>query len=103
MYLELISKYSWDESIALVSEILSKNNDTSHLFALITQWMTEQNSEQKLNLAFPKWLFYFSNEDKKLLEIFCQQYGFNIEPNSYLLNDTFLNHVSIGDALEKIW
>ena len=79
LYAELIMVINWNEGVTQISEILKNNNDTSYLFALITNWMSIGGNENNLNNAFGKWVEYFSEEDKVLLKEFCKQYSFTVK------------------------
>lgn len=85
LYAELIIMYNWNEGVSLISEILKKNNDSSYLFVLITNWMTQKDKEEQLTVAFQEWAKYFTTEDKNILKLFCEQYGFN---NTHIISPT---------------
>ncbi|MBK9482630.1 MAG: hypothetical protein IPO02_11770 [Bacteroidetes bacterium] len=52
LYAELLMTNNWNEGVNQITEILKRNNDTSYLFALITNWMSDGENEINLNNAF---------------------------------------------------
>lgn len=103
LYAELIIKYNWEEGVAIISEILEKDNDTSYLFALITDWMTLDDSTNNLVYAFTIWEQYFTEKDLELLNAFREQYGFT---NSTNLKTTSVSHkytteITLGKAFKN--
>ena len=79
LYAELLMTNNWNEGVNQITEILKRNNDTSYLFALITNWMSDGENEINLNNAFNLWVQYFSKEDKEFLAEYCKQYSFKVE------------------------
>lgn len=79
LYAELLINNNWMEGEKQITEILKGNKDTSYLFALITNWMSDGENEDNLNNAFSIWVQHFNEEDKELLNEFCKQYSFNVK------------------------
>ena len=79
LYAELLIVINWYEGVNQIAEILKNNNDSSYLFALITNWMSVGGNEKNLNDAFNIWVQYFSEEDKDLLKEFCKQYSLKVK------------------------
>jgi len=79
LYAELLMTNNWSEGVNQITDILKINNDTSYLFALITNWMSVGGNENNLSNAFNTWVQYFSEDDKELLKEFCKQYSFTVK------------------------
>ena len=97
LYAELLINNNWREGENQITEILKVNKDTSYLFALITNWISDGENENNLNNAFSAWVQYFNEEDKMLLNEFCKQYSFKVKiekPQHYQTSD--LQNIILG-------
>jgi hypothetical protein len=79
LYAELVIACNWQKGIETITEQLKINNDSSYLFSIFPELMSNKNNKDDISEALSKWYPLFNEQDKKLADYYADNYGYIVK------------------------